>query len=463
MKIRTFSGLCMRLVMAVALAWTALPAAANPLDDYVAAPDDAYAWNVVDTISGRGYKVHVVDLVSQKWRTEEEVDRTLWQHWLLVVVPDEVKHDGAMLFIGGGSNGREAPDKPDKMLIEFAMATNSVVAELKQVPNQPIRFPNETEGRHEDSLIAYTWEKFRDTGDPTWAARFPMTKAGVRAMDTVQALMKQEHQRDINRFVVAGGSKRGWTTWTVAAVDPRVCAIAPLVIDVLNVRPSMEHHLGAYGFWAPAIGSYVHENAMSWMYEPAFEELMRLVDPYSYRDRLTMPKYIVNGTGDQFFLPDSWQFYYHDLAGEKLMRYVPNADHGLKEGDVPESLAAWYSMILNNVERPEVPWTVEMEDERTAVIRVTPSVQPVKAVLWQAVNPLARDFRIESLGPKYEMKGDVARDETDGSYTVRVTAPEEGWNASLIELTFDVDAPRPLVVTSGVAVLPDILPFPTTH
>ena len=57
---------------------------------------------------------------------------------------------------------------------------------------------------------------------------------------------------------------------------------------------------------------------------------MRIEDPYEYRDRLTMPKFLVNATGDQFFLPDSWKFYLGDLPGETHVRYVPNADHGLK-------------------------------------------------------------------------------------------------------------------------------------
>ena len=104
--------------------------------------------------------------------------------------------------------------------------------------------PGETKGRTEDALIAYTWDKFLRTGDSRWPARLPMTKAAVRAMDTVTAFCGSPEggKIKVDGFVVAGGSKRGWTTWTTAAVDKRVVAIIPCVIDLLNIEPSMLHH-----------------------------------------------------------------------------------------------------------------------------------------------------------------------------------------------------------------------------
>ena len=218
------------------------------------------------------------------------------------------------------------------MLAAFAARTNTIVTELRMIPNQPLTFFKDGVARKEDDLIAYGWRKFLDGGDDQWLARFPMTKAAVRAMDTVQAYAQSPEggRRAITKFVVSGGSKRGWTTWTTAAVDSRVVAIMPAVIDVLNMRPSMTHHYRAYGFWAPAVGDYVTHGIMDRIGDPRFDKLLALVEPYSYRDRLTIPKYIINASGDQFFLPDSWQFYFDDLKGEKYLRYVPNADHSLQ-------------------------------------------------------------------------------------------------------------------------------------
>src|SRR4030095_13875686 len=191
----------------------------------------------------------------------------------------------------------------DGNLVQVAIATKSVVSELKMVPNQPLVFAGETEGRKEDSLIAYTWDKFLRTGDAKWPARLPMTKAAVRAMDTVTAFCVGDEggQTRVAAFVVAGGVKRGWTTWTTAAVDKRVIAIVPFVIDLLNIEASMLHHYAAYGFWAPSIGDYTAFHIMDWNGTPEYKALMEIEEPYEYRQRLTMPKFIINASGGQLF------------------------------------------------------------------------------------------------------------------------------------------------------------------
>src|SRR5262245_30600088 len=69
------------------------------LDEYVAKADPAYKWEVVNTIRGDGVTTFIVDLKSQSWRKMPEVDRAVWEHWLVVVKPDTVKHPTAFLTI----------------------------------------------------------------------------------------------------------------------------------------------------------------------------------------------------------------------------------------------------------------------------------------------------------------------------------------------------------------------------
>ena len=137
---------------------------------------------------------------------------------------------------------------------------------------------------------------------------------------------------------------------------------------------------------------------MEWNGTPEYRALMKIVEPYQYRQRLTMPKFIVNASGDQFFLPDSSQFYFNDLPGVKYLRYVPNADHSLKGSDAYETLQACYSAVLNHSPLPQFSWTLEKD----GAIRVTTKDTPTEVKLWQATNPDARDFRLEMIGPAYK-------------------------------------------------------------
>lgn len=429
--------------------------AETALDRYLANGDDTYRWELVNTIKGDGYTMYVIDMTSQTWRTTKDVDRTVWKHWINIIKPDEVKYDTAMLFISGGSNNSGPPSKADDIAVALAKGTNSVVAELKMIPNQPLIFHNDGEERTEDDLIAYTWAQYVKTGDETWPARLPMVKAAVKAMDTIQTFMKEERAGgiDIENFVVAGGSKRGWTTWLTGAVDPRVEAIVPIVIDVLNVEVSMQHHHDAYGFWSPAVGDYVRHEMVTKAGTPEYDALLDIVDPYRYRHRLKMPKYVVNAGNDQFFLPDSSQFYYDELEGEKRLRYVPNAGHGLDGSTALQDIQAYYHAILEDKPRPEYDWTFEDDGS----IHVTAEQKPSKVVLWKANNKLARDFRIEVVGDE-SYESTELEPNADGVYVAEVEEPESGFTAYFVELTFDSGLSQPFVFTTPVRVLPDVLP-----
>jgi len=429
-------------------------AAATPLDDYLAAPDPSFTYGPtpVRTISGSGYTGYIWWMRSQQWRDSSEVDRPLWEHWVRVIKPNAVSHDTALLYISGGDNGGSAPSSFDSALLTVAMTTSSFVIELNMIPNQPLHFPDEWDpryiysGREEDEMIAYAWDKFYRTGDPTWLPRLPMTKAVLRAMDMLQAEYPQ-----IQKFVVAGGSKRGWTTWTTAAsMDPRVVAIAPCVIDVLNMANSMRHHHDAYGYWADAVGDYEDMGCMNWINSSQCRDLMAVVDPYAYVKRMTLPKMVINSTGDQFFLPDSWQFYWDALEGEKHLRYVPNTHHGL-DTQAWLDIMAFYESILNEVARPQYSW----ERLSDGSLRVTTVTQPNAVRLWQAHNPVARNFRLDSIGAAWTSSPLFGQGNV---YTASVPAPEQGWTAFMIELEFPSGGMTPFRFTTGVSVVPDTLP-----
>lgn len=423
------------------------------LDSYVHEPDDAYEYKILETKPDEGYTSFIVDLVSQRFLTKKDVNRIKWRHSLIIVKPEVIKHRTAMLIIDGGDN-EEKITGPSDLIVEYARATGSVVAELGMVPNQPLTFVGEDEPRWEDALIAFTWDKYLKSGDERWPARMAMTKSAIAAMDTIQSVISDEDgKKIISKFVVVGASKRGWTTWTTAAVDDRVEAIVPIVIDLLNLEPSFEHHWSTYGFWATAIQDYIDMGTVDWWRTPELRTLFKLVGPFSYKDRYQMPKLLVNASGDEFFVPTSSQLYFDHLPGEKYLRYVPNADHSLSGSDALETVLAFYVSVLNDIPRPQFSW--EFHGDGSIAVSSETSVEEVK--LWSAVNPLARDFRKETIGDSWKA---VSLDILEsGIYKAKTDEPPVGWKAYFVELTYSTPFGIPLKLTTPVRVLPDTLPF----
>ena len=434
------------VVLANGLSYTAL-------DEYVNTADENYAYTVADTVAGPGYRTLIIEMTSQQWLTETEVNDPIWQHYMTVTIPDTVNSNIAFLYITGGSKSNSLPETAPESDITRALRTQTVVSTLYMVPNQPLRFTDSPDiGRTEDAIIAYTWDKYFRTGDEKWPLRLPMTKSAVRAMDTITSVVSStsENALTVDKFVVAGGSKRGWTTWTTAIVDPRVIAIAPIVIDMLNISDSFKHHYSVYGAYSLAVIDYVTSGVVNWIDTPEWDELMDMVEPYEYRDRLTLPKYILNSTGDEFFLPDSWQFYWDDLVGEKHLRYVPNSNHSMRDTDVIDSLDSWYHSVVYNVPLPRYSWRVS----DTGTITLFSLDEPTKVLLWQATNESERNFTQAKIGRAYSSS--EIRATAPGVYEIQMEQPESGYVAYYLEAEYESGiAGVPFKFSSGTKVLPD--------
>ena len=404
------------------------------LDRYVKKPDPTYRYDLVSSTPGEGYTTYVIDLTSQTWRQPSEVDRTVWKHWLTIVKPDGVTGRTGFLFITGGSTKDKAPAKAapivyrDRAHHSLRSCRTAGRAQRARAVSPTNRVP-----ATEDGIIAYTWMKYMKTGDETWPLRLPMTKAAVRAMDTITSFMAtpKAGALQVDRFVVSGGSKRGWTTWTTAAVDKRVVAIVPASIDLLNLEKSFEHHYRVYGFFAPPSRTMCEEGVMDQTGTPEYRKLLEIEEPYSYRDRLTMPKFMIQAAGDQFFLPDSSRFYFDDLHGEKYLRYVPNTDHSLKNTDARESTAGLLPGLSQRYAAPAIylevraRWRHPRRHQGQASRRQDSGRPPTPKIAISAWM---------TIGPTY--RGAELRDQRRRS--LRRTAcpkPEKGWTAYFVELT----------------------------
>jgi PhoPQ-activated pathogenicity-related protein len=240
-------------------------------------------------------------------------------------------------------------------------------------------------------------------------------------------VVRERYSQEIQRFVVTGASKRGWTTWLTAAVDPRVCAIAPRVIDVLNFSKQMPHQVLSFGTYSEMIGDYTRRNLPQQLARPEARALLSLVDPYSFRKNLNMPKLILLGTNDRYWPVDAVKLYFWDLPGEKYIHYVPNAGHGLGAGAF-EVIAAFYQTVVAGEARPRFRWSFRVEGEK-ALLSIEARDTPEKAELWTA-RASTRDFRDSRWSPE-------ELEVTSGApLKGTVNVPEKGFAALFGSLTY---------------------------
>lgn len=432
----------------------------NVLDAYVAKPDPTFAWKVEKTFTGEGYQGAVLELTSQTWMTAADSSRPVWKHWLTITIPNTITAKKAFLYINGGSNTSAAPTDSSARFAAMAVDTGSVIADLSNVPNQPIRFAGTIDAaRSEDDMIAYLQANYDAQKNPVALARLPMVKSGTAAMTAVQQFLASDAggKLPIDGFVVSGGSKRAWTSWLVGLLDSRVIGMAPIVINVLDVDATTRHHWETMGYFSPALGDYVNHKLIPDEIGRKMVEINAIEDPLNYRGRpqMLMPKFIINAVGDEYFPPDNTKFSYHLLPGAKQLRMLPNSRHSTAGTDINNSLTAWYGSLIHNAPIPEYSWTVR--DDGALV--VNPGVQkPSEVRLWQGTNPKDRDFRVQTLGDK-AFSSTLLQPAADGAYVGNVTKPATGFTAYFVELTYPSATKYPFKFTTEVYVKPDILPY----
>ncbi len=411
-------------------AFSAPPEIPSELTDYVSKPDNSFSWKVVDRTTTDLGTIYTIDLVSQTWHDIK------WDHKLQIYMPKSSKPQATMvLWNQGGAPGITA----GILGLEVASRINAPVAFLFGVPKQPL-----FGGKTEDALIAETFVRYLETKDPTWPLLFPMVKSIVRGMDALQAFAKEEWKLNLTNFIISGASKRGWTTWLTAATgDKRVKAIAPLVFDSLNIAAQMKNQVTAFDKPSEMIKDYVERKLVPIPQTEAAQRLWVIIDPWSYREKITVPKLIVNGTNDPYWPLDALNSYWDGLKGDKWLLYVPNAGHELCEHDkdgkpqpLPlraiNTLAAFSRSQIFDKAFPILSSTATRTPGTDRVdFTVLCSTKPLDALLFSATAK-SRDFRkswwdsklLDNSGKKMDCKVDL---------------PKSGYAAALLDLEFELE------------------------
>lgn len=218
------------------------------------------------------------------------------------------------------------------------------------------------------------------------------------------------------------------------------------------------------------------------------------------RERLTMPKLVVNAVLDEFQQPDDTRYWWNQMPEPKHFLMTPNAEHSEATGilEIVPAIGTWLSYILSETDVPTFDWTIS-EETGEIVAKLDGNGRVHSAHVWYAyscgTNPdgiKRRDFRVMSLDNPCEcgvfsdgyclnlksMWNKIELNQTiehgRRTYRAKVDAPEDGrYVAFFIDVKYDrprsdelqkngglpKDLPGRLEFTTEVSVLPNTFPY----
>jgi len=342
------------------------------LVEYVSS-SGAPSYKVISSLSSIvGGRSFLLEVISQKWRNMN------WLHKVLVCIPRNLSFKSHAILVINGSVPRDLTQSVNQFAT-IAESFGAPVISLWDVPNQPIY------GLREDALIAYTFYQYYQSGEPDWPLLFPMVKSVISAMDCVQEFFLT-HGLKLEKFLVTGASKRGWTAYLVGAVDPRVMAIVPIVYDNLNMPKQMRKQLEMYGNFSEQI-RYYSKYSFTEMVATSKEvpELVKAVDPYFYD--IPVPKLLILGSNDPYWVVNSSEIYFSDLSDPKYVRVFPNEGHDIRNAvEVANAIRTFFWLCIRG-SFPKVDWHFDGQD-----FIVSTDSQVCFARFWYAYSE-SLDFR----------------------------------------------------------------------
>ncbi len=442
-------------------AYSCPPQIDNLLDCYVftqtSLPSYPSSYIKTGETNSPGIRKLSYQLISQQWpyHNNPPVDPSIWQHNINIYIPDDPKTDTAFLYIGAEDiHSAEnfifsSIDKNEVLndddFSKIAIKSQMVVVALSDIPNQPITFYPFPFKYSEDLLVAHSWKLFLD--DPQTNEFLPvhlaMVLATIKTMDLAQGEMNKLNL-NINSFILSGASKRGWTAWLTNIADNRVTAFIPIVFDLLNSEENIKRISMAYaGNWPIAFLPYYVEYITPYLGTEKFKELMKIQDPLVYLQtkkakRLEVEKYMVNASGDDFFLPDNSLTYLKKLPGEQnTLRILPNSSHRVDPQRVLEgSIIPFLIRYKTAKNLPVISWELKdnLINNKEHQLYIAFNEKPKSIIAWLALNPTDRDFRY-ACGIRY--LGNPIEIPEGNKLIYSILEPEQGWSALFIELQFE--------------------------
>lgn len=168
-----------------------------------------------------------------------------------------------------------------------------------------------------------------------------------------------------------------------------------MVFDNLKFSDQMAKQLKDWGQYSDQIKDYTNRGLQAKLATKEGQELMHMVDPYSYRDRIKVPTLIVNGANDPYWTVNSTSVYWNDLRQAKYLLEVPNSGHGLEDKNrVVATVGAFARSLSGQFKMPKLDSTMSVDRDHNTVTfsLIDKSTKPNSVAIWKAESS-TKDFR----------------------------------------------------------------------
>jgi PhoPQ-activated pathogenicity-related protein len=373
-----------------------------------------------------------------------------WVHRVNIYIPKNANKNTALLQVGNGIlyPTAEHPDSVETLgFAKIAQDTNSVVIEVRDIPNQFLAFTEkhgdkliEINGKREDDLFMYTWVKYLT--NPQEHAYMPlhivMAKATIRTMSACQDFLLKQKNITINNFVLSGISKRGWVAWLVAAFDARVTALMPVVCDFLDLNNLIKT------MQQPENSKYASAGMVAFFHPylstTQMQKLFNLVDPIGYQQFISMPKYIISSVGEKYVPPEINQNYLHHIE-EKNLKVFPNTGHFLDKNNselLTSAMQSFYAAIIYGKKLPSINYNFDGK-----LIQAESTVTP-KKVLLHTITSKTNNFITDCS----TITTDITIEKTSNKFAVPINAEENKPSLYILEFHYNNDSFEDFIITT---------------
>ena len=321
-------------------------------------------------------------------------NRHIWEHQIFIYVPDILERTLFFMRIGSGKLNEVHPI--NTTIIDMSCKLKTIMIEMYDVPNQPLRFDDTNNDNHflcEDDLMAYSWKKFINSSNIPHIINFHMVKSIIQGMNCIDAFYTT-HLNMSNcqpNYILVGASKRGSTIWLTSSVDTRVKAIIPIVYDTLNTSITIQNQKDKYGSFATKLFPYVQHG----LFDMLDHKLFAIIDPLNYDKYINIPKFIINASNDNFFAPDSSNYYYDLIKGMKYLRYIPNANHYIEFNSLQKQIECIYDIILN---KKKYEYSITNTNNVINILNINTTNKIINVNIWYSQNDIF-DFGIHQFVP----------------------------------------------------------------